>query len=65
MNANQPQLNKDGRYSIAETCQFLGIHRHTLKAWTEKGIIKSIRRRSNGRPAYKGIDILSCWMGVL
>lgn len=65
MNANQPQVNKDARYSIKETCTLLGIHRHTLRAWTESGLIKSITRRSNGRTAYKGIDILACWSAVL
>jgi excisionase family DNA binding protein len=65
MNANQPQVAKDARYSIAETCSFLGIHRHTLRAWTEQGRIKSITRRSNGRTAYRGADILNCWLGVM
>lgn len=65
MNATQPQVNKDARYSIAETCTLLGIHRHTLRAWTEDGKIKSITRKSNGRKAYKGIDILSCWLAVI
>lgn len=65
MNAIQPQVNKEARYSIKETCAFLGIHRHTLRAWTESGLVKSITRKSNGRPAYKGIDILSCWMSVM
>lgn len=65
MNANQPQVNKDARYSVSETCALLGIHRHTLRAWTEQGIIKSIVRRSNGRRAYRGIDILACWSGVI
>jgi DNA-binding transcriptional MerR regulator len=65
MNAIQPQVNKDARYSISETCNFLGIHRHTLRAWTEMGKIKSITRKSNGRTAYKGIDILSCWLSVM
>ena len=65
MNAIQPQVNKDARYSINETCNFLGIHRHTLRAWTEMGKIKSITRKSTGRTAYKGIDILSCWLSVM
>ena len=65
MNANQPQVNKDARYSIKETCLFLGIHRHTLRTWTQQGLIKSITRRSNGRPAYRGADILACWGAVI
>ena len=65
MNANQPQVNKDARYSINETCNFLGIHRHTLRAWTQLGLIKSITRKSNGRPAYRGADILACWGAVI
>ena len=65
MAPNKPQVNPESRYSISETCQFLGIHRHTLRAWTLDGKIKCIFRRTNGRPAYKGVDIMACWSAVM
>ena len=65
MAPTKPDVKLDSRYSIKEACEFLGIHRHTLRAWTLEGKIKCIYRRTNGRPAYKGIDILACWSAVI
>ena len=65
MTAIRPDVKPDGRYSIAETCQFLGFKsRNTLRSYVEKGLIKQGIRKSNGRPFYLGSEIVKCWSSV-
>lgn len=59
MNALIPPIASLGKYSIKETCGFLGIHRATLQRWENNGIIKrSGYRKCNGRPFYYGKEIM-------
>lgn len=65
MTSSKPQVSPDGRYTVNETCAFLGIKsRNTLKAWVSQGLIKMGTRRTNGRPFFLGSEILKCWSAV-
>ena len=65
MNCEKPKVIEDARYSVGEVTQMLGISRSTLYRYTEKGIVKCGRRRTNGRPFYTGRSVLQLWMAVL
>ena len=65
MNCEKPKVIEDARYSVREVTQMLGISRSTLYRYTEKGIVKCGRRRTNGRPFYTGRSVLQLWMAVL
>lgn len=56
-----PEVRLDGRYSINDTCKFLGIHRHTLRKYTESGEIKSRLRQGGKTKFYLGSEILKFW----
>lgn len=57
----QPDVKLDGRYCINDTCRFLGIHRHTLRKYSESGEIQ-YRLRQNGKTKfYLGREILKFW----
>lgn len=58
----QPKVSPAGRYSAAETCALLGIHRNTLLNWRRSGFLKpSGCHRVNGRSYYTGLDIIKFW----
>lgn len=65
MTSTRPDVHADGRYSINEMTALLGISRSTLRRYTDKGVIKCGRRRTNGRPFYTGRAVLQLWMAVL
>ena len=61
----EPNVTKTGRYSISETCKLLGIHRHTLRSYTNRGCIHCAFRRSTTRKYYSGNEILRFWRAQL
>lgn len=61
LSPTQPEVRLDGRYSINDTCKFLGIHRHTLRKYTESGEIKSRLRQGGKTKFYLGSEILKFW----
>lgn len=61
MTETKPNIDPAGRYTIAKTCELLGIDRSTLHRHTEKGNIKVHFRKCNNRPFYTGLDILKFW----
>lgn len=61
MVTEQPNVFANSRYSVTETCKILGIHRNTLRRYTEKGKIKLGVRKSTARKFYLGSDILNFW----
>lgn len=65
MTSTRPNVYEDGRYSIGEVTAMLGISRSTLRRYTDNGVIKCGRRRTNGRPFYTGRAVLQLWMAVL
>ena len=65
MTNERPNVALDGRYSINEVTEMLGINRSTLRRYTDKGLIKCGRWRTNGRPFYTGKAVLQLWQAVL
>lgn len=64
MTAIEPNVEPNGRYSIGETCALLGIHRDTLRTYTDtKGIIKCEYRLIGSRRVkyYLGSEIIRFW----
>lgn len=61
----EPKVNKEGRYSVTETCKLLGIHRNSLRKYTELGLIKCDLRKQTGRKFYLGHEIIRFWRTLL
>lgn len=57
--SRRPNVVATSRYSIAETCNILRIHRNTLRRYTEQGLIRQDETRL--RKCYKGTEILRFW----
>lgn len=62
---NEPKVNEGGRYSVMQACEALGIHRNTLRNYTEQGLIKCGFRRETGRKFYVGREIVRFWRAQL
>lgn len=60
-----PQVNETGRYGITETSNALGIHRNTLRKYTEAGYIKCGFRKVSARKFYLGSEIIRFWKSQL
>ena len=41
----EPKVAPTGRYTVKQTCECLGIHRNTLRRYTDEGHIKCSFRR--------------------
>lgn len=57
----EPNVLESGRYSVMETCAALGIHRNSLRKYTEMGLIKCGFRKLSARKFYAGREILKFW----
>ena len=61
MTAIEPNINATGRYSIGEASALLGMHRNTLRKYTEQGHIKCGYRKATARKFYLGSELLRLW----
>lgn len=61
----EPNVNESGRYSVTQASQALGIHRNTLRGYTDAGLIKCGFRRESGRKFYEGREIIRFWKARL
>lgn len=61
----EPNVSDSGRYSVMETCAVLGIHRNSLRKYTEMGLIKCGFRKLKARKFYTGREILKFWRAQL
>lgn len=52
-----PQIDAERRYTRAETAEILGIHRNTLKRYTDKGLIRMTFMKKTLKGFYRGADI--------
>ncbi len=58
---NQPTVENNQRYSASQTAALLGIHRNTLKSYTDNNLIKVRYHKGTMRKFYYGYDILRFW----
>lgn len=65
MTSEEPKVSAEGRYSVGQTCTLLGIHRNTLRRYTEEGRIKCGFRRMDARKFYTGREITRLWRAQL
>ncbi len=61
MTSEQPNVVLTSRYTAAETCRILNLHRNTLLKYTQQGKIKAGIRKSTAKRFYLGSEILSFW----
>ena len=60
MKRSKPNVDFDKSYNIKEVCDFLGIHRDTLRKYTKEEVIVCIRVTCR-EIYYKGSEILILW----
>lgn len=67
MTHEEPKLTPTSRYDINATCLILGIHRNTLREYTDKGYIKCVTRDMGKRPKkyYTGLEIMRFWRAAI
>lgn len=63
--AEIPDVKETGRYTVKQACDVLGIHRNTLRNYTDQGLIKCGFRKANYRKFYEGREILKFWKASL
>ncbi|MCH5346224.1 MAG: helix-turn-helix domain-containing protein [Muribaculaceae bacterium] len=61
MVTEMPKVQPHSRYNVTQTCRLLGIHRNSLRKYSETGRIKFGVRKSTGRRFYQGNDIIKFW----
>ncbi|MFR9498023.1 MAG: DNA-binding protein [Rikenellaceae bacterium] len=59
--AIEPMVAESGRYSVMQTAAALGIHRNSLRKYTDVGLIKCGFRKETARKFYTGKEILKFW----
>lgn len=63
--AEIPDVKETGRYTVKQACDVLGIHRNTLRNYTDQGLIKCGFRKATYRKFYEGREILKFWKASL
>lgn len=61
LSPEKPDVKLDGRYSINDTCRYLGIHRHTLRKYSDYGAIRYRLRQGGKAKFYLGREIIRFW----
>ena len=61
MVSEEPKVSPTGRYSMVQASQALGIHRNTLKRYSEEGHIKFGIHAISRRKFFLGSEILKLW----
>lgn len=61
MTKTEPQIVETAKYGIGEAAKILEVTTATINRWTANGLIRSGRRRINGRRFYTGAEILRAW----
>lgn len=47
-----------GQYTTTEACGILGVHRTTIYRYVRRGVLRCSYRRGNGRPFFKGSELI-------
>ena len=46
------------QYTTTEACGILGVHRTTIYRYVQRGVLRCSCRRGNGRPFFKGSELI-------
>ena len=61
MTAEEPNIRTTGRYSVNQAAEVLGVHRNTIRRWTESGLLRYGIRTATGRKFFQGSELLKIW----
>ncbi len=61
MKPNMPKIDPNGRYTVGQTAELLGVNRTTIWRWVKAGKLHPYVSRVNDRIRFKGQDILYLW----
>ncbi len=61
MTATRPKVEPEARLNMTQTARVLGVHRDTIRRWTNLGYLKPRYFKHTLRPRYLGKDILKFW----
>lgn len=61
LTGSKPDVERDKRYTIAETCKYLGIHRNTLSKYADAHLIEPVLHAATKKQYYTGAEILRFW----
>lgn len=64
MVTEEPKVALDGLYNVTQTCKALGIHKNTLRKYTDAGLIPVSLRRGTMTKVYKGRHIRRFWQAL-
>lgn len=59
--STRPAVESDARYTVTQTCLILGIHRNSLRKYTDAGLINCIFNGICARKLYLGSEIVRFW----
>ena len=65
MTPKLPNVDKDARYTLAETASILEVSPSTIIRWTRAGKIQCRYRKVNHRPIWTGEEILRAWKSIV
>ena len=51
-------IRSSAQYTSSEACAILGVHRNTLRRYVLTGTLRASYRRGNGRPFFKGSELI-------
>ena len=61
----RPAVESDSRYTVTQTCSILGIHRNSLRKYTDAGLINCIFNEISARKLYLGSEIIRFWLAQM
>lgn len=63
----EPTVSPTSQYSIGEAAKILGIHRNTLRKYTNTGPagIRCKFKKSNNRKVFTGFEIVKFWKSCI
>lgn len=61
MRTDRPKVSPSVRYTQKQAAAALHIDRHTLKRYTDRGLIGCSEKLTGGAKLYRGADILRLW----
>jgi predicted site-specific integrase-resolvase len=61
MTSKKPNVYPDGLYTQAQAARALGVDRHTIKRYTDSGLLQAKNRKADKRLVIKGTQILAVW----